>query len=80
MKCCLKTKNGCLKTQTKHPLTLSLFFFFFSKIGFWDSNLHQDQNSPKSDSNYQGTNVSVLDWSRFKGFQMGISKWNNLIL
>ena len=22
VKCCLKTKNGCLKTQTKHPLIL----------------------------------------------------------
>ena len=21
VKCCLKTENGCLKTQTKHPLT-----------------------------------------------------------
>ena len=21
MKCCLKTKNGCLKTQTKQPLS-----------------------------------------------------------
>ena len=39
MKYCLKTKNCCLKTQTKHPITLSLFLFFFSKIGFWDSNL-----------------------------------------
>ena len=23
VKCCLKTKNGCLKTQTKHPLNFS---------------------------------------------------------
>ena len=35
MKCCLKTKNCCLKTQTKHSLNLLIFkfcgkpFFFF---------------------------------------------------
>ena len=22
VKCCLKTENGCLKTQTKHPLNV----------------------------------------------------------
>ena len=29
MKYCLKTENGCLKTPTKHPHSLSTFFFFF---------------------------------------------------
>ena len=32
IKCCLKTKNGCLKTQTKHPLNLSTFEFSFLYI------------------------------------------------
>ena len=33
VKCCLKTENSCLKSQTKHPLINSnmVFFFFF----FW---------------------------------------------
>ena len=29
MKCCLKTENCCLKTQTKHPLNEIVVFFFF---------------------------------------------------
>ena len=30
MKCCLKTKNGGLKTQTKHPLNFSCFMVYTS--------------------------------------------------
>ena len=37
VKCCLKTENGCLKTQTKHPLnfplpSFSFYFLFFILI------------------------------------------------
>ena len=32
MKCCLKTENGCLKTQTKYPLNLPTFEFSFFYI------------------------------------------------
>ena len=34
VKCCLKTENGCLKTQTKHPLKfyVAWFFFFFYQM------------------------------------------------
>ena len=35
VKCCLKTENSCLKTQTKHPLKVECFFFFFPQL--WDS-------------------------------------------
>ena len=28
VKCCLKTENGCLKTQTKHPLSACLVHMF----------------------------------------------------
>ena len=30
MKCCLKTENGCLKIQTKHPLS-AIFFDMFDE-------------------------------------------------
>ena len=32
VKCCLKTKNGCLKTQTKHPLCYPWFDFLGKSI------------------------------------------------
>ena len=28
VKCCLKTENGCLKTQTKHPLNIPVIYIF----------------------------------------------------
>ena len=36
MKCCLKTENGCLKTQTKHPLRF--LNCFCSEID-WDNTI-----------------------------------------
>ena len=35
MKCCLKTKNDCLKTQTKHPLSSLIVESSFDPSHLW---------------------------------------------
>ena len=49
VKCCLKTENDCLKTQTKHPLSvclpsvsIALGIFFVPRHCSWD---HQTQQN-----------------------------------
>ena len=80
VKCCLKTENGCLKIQTKHPYVLRLFFLMpcgvisfelvSSHIGwaFWFKIIWTStQMRPKLVSNHMG-------WA-FAQYSLYFSSW-----
>ena len=60
VKCCLKTENGCLKTQTKHPQA-SQQFDFLKRLNF---NFSQEKNFeifPRP--NFQSSLYHIQMWS-----------------